>query len=75
MFGLDIQESENLSLEQDAQQVQEPDDVPPQQQSQQSGHNLSLLEAGHKTEQPGCDGDDGEDDADEPPHPEIVLSP
>jgi len=74
VFGLEIQEPENLALEQDAQKVKNPDDVPAQQQAQQSSHNLSFLEAGHKTEQPGGDGNDGEDDADESAHPKVVLS-
>ena len=57
-----------------ADDVENPDDVPAQEDTQQGADPMSFLETGDESEDPGSDGDDAEDQAHQPRPTEIVFA-
>lgn len=60
-FALFLEQFEDVMGEDHEDDVEDPDDVPAQENAEQSAHPMSFFEPGHETEDPRSDGDDAKD--------------
>ena len=69
-----LEQLEDVVTQDHEDDVENPDDVPAQENTQKRANPMAFLETGDESQDPRSDGNDAEDQTNDPAQPKIILT-